>query len=144
MSTKEEVIEEILDHTVRKKESDGILSAEQIQHMLNVLGRDDIKIITEKDYFRLASKWKEPKYAVLFHENKNSQLGHWISARTDKKGVIHFDDSFGRPPVIDLHNRTIKFDKRKEQHPLNTSCGYYALLSLLTNGTMKSEPFVTK
>ena len=137
MSTKQEVIEEILDHTIRQKESQGILSSEQIQHMLDILERPDIKILTEKEYFRLASKHREPAYAILFHENKNSQLGHWISARTDKKGVIHFDDSFGRPPVIDLHNRTIKFDKRKEQHLLNTSCGYYALLSLLTNGTMK-------
>ena len=55
MTTKQEVIEDILDHTVRQKESDGILSSEQIQHMLNVLGRTDIKIITEKEYFRLAS-----------------------------------------------------------------------------------------
>ena len=144
MSTKQEVIEEILDHTVRKKESDGILSSEQIQHMLDVLGRDDIKIITEKDYFRLASKWKEPKYAVLFHENKNSQLGHWRASRTDSRGVIHFDCSFGLKPPIDLHNRTIKYDRKIEQHTKSTSCGYYALLSLLTNGTMKSEPFVTK
>ena len=57
MSTKQDVIEEILDHTIRQKESQGILSAEQIQHMLDVLDRPDIKIITEKDYFRLASKW---------------------------------------------------------------------------------------
>ena len=141
MSTKQEVIEEILDHTIRKKESQGILSSEQIQHMLDVLERPDIKILTEKDYFRLASKHREPAYAILFHENKNSSLGQWINARTDNKGVIHYDDSFGRPPVIDIHGRTIKFDRRKEQHPLNTSCGYYALLSLLTNGTMKCEQF---
>ena len=141
MSTKQQVIDEILDHTIRQKESQGILSAEQIQHMLDVLERPDIKILTEKDYFRLASKWKEPKYCVLFHENKNTDLGHWINARTDNKGVIHYDDSFGRPPVIDIHGRTIKFDRRKEQHPLNTSCGYYALLSLLTNGSMKCEQF---
>ena len=74
MTTKQEVIEDILDHTVRQKESDGILSSEQIQHMLNVLGRTDIKIITEKEYFRLASHYKEPKYAILFHENKNSHV----------------------------------------------------------------------
>ena len=141
MSTKQEVIEEILDHTIRQKESQGILSSEQIQHMLDVLERPDIKILTEKEYFRLAFRWKEPKYCVLFHENKNTSLGHWINARTDNKGVIHYDDSFGRPPVIDIHGRTIKFDRRKEQHPLNTSCGYYALLSLLTNGTMKCEQF---
>ena len=141
MSTKQEVIEEILDHTIRKKESQGILSSEQIQHMLDVLERPDIKILTEKDYFRLASKHREPAYAILFHENKNSKVGHWLNARTDNKGVIHYDDSFGRPPVIDIHGRTIKFDRRKEQHLLNTSCGYYALLSLLTNGTMKCEQF---
>jgi len=141
MSTKSEVIEEILDHTIRQKESQGILSSEQIQHMLDVLERPDIKILTEKEYFRLASRWKEPKYCVLFHENKNTSLGHWRCSRTDSKGVIHFDCSFGMKPPIDLHNRTIKYDKKIEQHPLNTSCGYYALLSLLTNGTMKCEQF---
>ena len=141
MSTKQEVIEEILDHTIRQKESQGILSSEQIQHMLDVLERPDIKILIEKEYFRLASKHREPAYAILFHENKISSLGHWINARTDNKGVIHYDDSFGRPPVIDIHGRTIKFDRRKEQYPLNTSCGYYALLSLLTNGTMKCDQF---
>ena len=141
MSTKQEVIEEILDHTVREKESDGILSADQIQHMLNVLGRDDIKIMTEKEYFKLAMHFKEPKYAILFHENKNSQYGHWRNARTDSHGVIHFDCSFGMKPPVDLHNRTIKYDRKIEQHAKSTSCGYYALLSLLTDGTMKCEPF---
>jgi len=109
--------------------------------MLDVLDRPDIKIITEKDYFRLASKWKEPKYAILFHENKNTSLGHWRCSRTDNKGVIHFDCSFGMKPPIDLHNRTIKYDKKIEQHTKSSSCGYYALLSLLTEGTMKAEPF---
>ena len=52
MSTKREVIEEILDHTIRQKESQGILSSEQIQHMLDVLERPDIKILTEKEYFK--------------------------------------------------------------------------------------------
>ena len=141
MSTKQEVIEEILDHTVREKESQGILSADQIQHMLNVLGRDDIKIMTEKEYFKLAMHFKEPKYAILFHENKNSPTGHWRSARTDSHGVIHFDCSFGMKPPVDLHNRTIKYDRKIEQHAKSTSCGYYALLSLLTDGTMKCEPF---
>ena len=141
MSTKQEVIEEILDHTIRKKESQGILSSEQIQHMLDVLERPDIKILSEKDYFRLASRWKDPKYCVLFHENKNADLGHWRCSRTDNKGVIHFDCSFGMKPPIDLHNRTIKYDKKIEQHTKSSSCGYYALLSLLTEGTMKAEPF---
>ena len=141
MSTKQDVIEEILDHTIRQKESQGILSAEQIQHMLDVLDRPDIKIITEKDYFRLASKWKEPKYAILFHENKNTSLGHWRCSRTDNKGVIHFDCSFGMKPPIDLHNRTIKYDRKIEQHTKSSSCGYYALLSLLTDGKMKADPF---
>ena len=141
MTTKQEVIEDILDHTVRQKESDGILSSEQIQHMLNVLGRTDIKIITEKEYFRLASHYKEPKYAILFHENKNSHVGHWRCSRTDSKGVIHFDCSFGMKPPVDLHNRTIKYDRKIEQHTKSTSCGYYCLLSLLTEGKMKAEPF---
>ena len=141
MSTKQEVIEEILDHTVRQKEPDGILSAEQIQNMLNVLGRNDIKIMTEKNYFKQASHYKEPKYAILFHENKNSQLGHWRCSRTDSHGVIHFDCSFGMKPPVDLHNRTIKYDRKIEQHTKSSSCGYYALLSLLTDGKMKAEPF---
>ena len=141
MTTKQEVIEDILDHTVRQKESDGILSSEQIQHMLNVLGKTDIKIITEKEYFRLASHYKEPKYAILFHENKNTSLGHWRCSRTDSKGVIHFDCSFGMKPPVDLHNRTIKYDRKIEQHTKSSSCGYYALLSLLTEGKMKAEPF---
>ena len=140
-SSKEEVIKEILDHTKNQKESQGILSSEQIQHMLNVLERPDIKIMTEREYFKLASHFREPKYAILFHENKNSHVGHWLASRTDKRGVIHIDDSFGRPPVMDLHNRVIKYDRRKEQHPLSTSCGYYALLTLLTDGSMKCEPF---
>ena len=141
MSSKEEVIKEILDHTKNQKESQGILSSEQIQHMLNVLGRTDIKIITEKEYFRLASHYKEPKYAILFHENKNTSLGHWRCSRTDNKGVIHFDCSFGMKPPVDLHNRTIKYDRKIEQHTKSTSCGYYCLLSLLTEGKMKAEPF---
>ena len=141
MSTKQEVIEEILDHTIRQKESQGNLSSEQIQHMLDVLDRPDIKILTEKEYFHLASRWKEPKYCILFHENKNTDLGHWRCSRTDNKGVIHFDCSFGMKPPIDLHNRTIKYDKKIEQHTKSSSCGYYALLSLLTEGTMKAEPF---
>ena len=140
-SSKEEVIKEILDHTKNQKESQGILSSEQIQQMLNVLERPDIKIMTEREYFRLASRFGEPKYAILFHENKNSHVGHWLASRTDSRGVIHIDDSFGRPPVMDLHNRVIKYDRRKEQHPLSTSCGYYALLTLLTDGTMKCDPF---
>ena len=141
MSTKEEVIQEILDHTKNQKEADGILSADQLQKMINVLGRDDIKIITEKEYFKLASKNKEPKYAILFHENKNTKIGHWRASRTDRHGVIHFDCSFGMKPPMDIHNRTIKYDRKIEQHPNNTSCGYYALLSLLTDGTMKCKPF---
>ena len=140
-SSKEEVIKEILDHTKNQKESQGILSSEQIQHMLNVLERPDIKIMTEREYFKLASRFREPKYAILFHENKNSQIGHWRCSRTDKKGIIHFDCSFGMKPPVDLHNRTIKFDRKIEQHAKSSSCGYYALLSLLTDGTLKAEPF---
>lgn len=141
MTTKQEVIEEILDHTIRQKESEGILSSEQLQQMLNTLGRTDIKIMTEKEYFRLASQFKEPKYAILFHENKNSNIGHWRCSRTDNRKVIHFDCSFGMKPPVDLHNRTIKYDRKIEQHTKSSSCGYYCLLSLLTEGKMKAEPF---
>ena len=70
MTTKQEVIEDILDHTVRQKESDGILSSEQIQHMLNVLGRTDIKIITitgnEKYYYF----WRIETYERTKHHGK--------------------------------------------------------------------------
>ena len=60
MSTKREVIEEILDHTIRKKESDGILLAEQIQHMLDVLHRDD----THSNYCDMMFEIKNMKFVI--------------------------------------------------------------------------------
>ena len=75
MATKQDVIEEILDHTIRQKESEGILSSEQLQQMLNTLGRTDIKIMTEKEYFRLATYFAGFSQLIL-RRNKRPNNQH--------------------------------------------------------------------
>ena len=84
---------------------------------------------------------KEPHQAILFHTNKNSNIGHWISCWTDKHNIIHHDNSFGNPPIMDIQDRVIKYDKSIEQSADSTSCGWYALLNLLYKGKVKSQPF---
>ena len=139
--TKEQIINEIHDHTTKQEESEGILSNMQLQQILKVLNREDIKILDELQYFKLAYQNKEPKQAILFHTNKNSNIGHWVSAYTDSNKIIHFDNSFGSKPAFDISHRTILYDKSIEQGKNSTSCGWYALLNLLYKGKVKTRPF---
>lgn len=139
--TKQEILNEIHEHTTQQKESEGILSNIQLEQILKVLNREDIKVLDEVEYFRLAYQNKEPKNAILFHTNRNSNIGHWCSAYTDNHKVIHFDNSFGGKPPIDIAHRTILYDKSIEQSKNSTSCGWYALLNLLYHGKIKTIPF---
>ena len=142
--SKDDIIKEIHDHTINKKKSEGILSNLELQDILKVLNREDIKILDEIDYYKLAIHNKEPHQAILFHTNKNSNIGHWISCWTDKHNIIHHDNSFGNPPIIDIQDRVIKYDRSIEQSADSTSCGWYALLNLLYKGKVKSQPFQKK
>lgn len=139
--SKDQIIKEIHEHTTQQKESEGILSNIQLQNILKVLNRQDIKILDEMDYWKLAVNKKEPRAAILFHTNKNTPVGHWVSAYTDNKNIIHFDNSFGNKPPIDIAHRTILYDKSIEQSKDSSSCGWYALLNLLYKGKVKTRPF---
>lgn len=139
--TKQEILEEMRKHTTKQKISEGILSNVQLNQILKVLNREDIKIIDEDDYFKLAVHKKEPQQAILFHKNQNSSIGHWISAFTDEYNIIHYDNSFGSKPKFDISDRIIMYDTSIEQHANSTSCGWYALLNLLYKGRVKAEPF---
>ena len=139
--SKDDIIKEIHDHTINKKKYEGILSNLELQDILKVLDREDIKVMDELTYYKLAIHNNEPKQAILFHTNKNSNIGHWISCWTDKHNIIHHDNSFGNPPIIDIQDRVIKYDKSIEQSADSTSCGWYALLNLLYKGKIKSQPF---
>lgn len=140
-SSPQQIIKEIHDHTTNQKKSEGILSNIELQDILKVLGREDIKILDEIDYWKLAIRNKEPRFAILFHKNKNTPVGHWISSYTDDNKIIHFDNSFGGKPAIDISHRTILYDKSIEQSKESTSCGWYALLNLLYKGKVKTKPF---
>ena len=105
------------------------------------MNRDDIQVIDEIDYWKKAINNNEPKEAIIFHHNKNTSIGHWVCAYTDKNNVIYYDNSFGTIPPIDISNRTILYDKSQEQSADSTSCGWYSLLSILNHGKIKSKPF---
>ena len=45
--SKDDIIKEIHDHTINKKKSEGILSNLELQDILKVLNREDIKILDE-------------------------------------------------------------------------------------------------
>ena len=139
--TKQQILKEIYDHTINQKKQEGILSTIQLREILHVLNRDDILVIDEIDYWKKAINNKEPKEAIIFHHNKNTSIGHWVCAYTDKNNVIHYDNSFGTIPPIDISNRTILYDKSQEQSADSTSCGWYSLLSILNHGKIKSKPF---
>ena len=139
--SKQQILKEIYDHTINQKKQDGILSTIQLREILHVLNRDDILVIDEIDYWKKAINNKEPKEAIIFHHNKNTSIGHWVCAYTDKNNVIHYDNSFGTIPPIDISNRTILYDKSQEQSADSTSCGWYSLLSILNHGKIKSKPF---
>ena len=139
--SKQQILQEIYDHTINKKKQEGILSTIQLKEILHVLNRDDILVIDEIDYWKKAINNKEPKEAIIFHHNKNTSIGHWVCSYTDKNNVIHYDNSFGSIPPIDISHRTILYDKSQEQSADSTSCGWYSLLSILNHGKIKSKPF---
>lgn len=139
--SKQQILKEIYDHTINQKKQEGILSTIQLREILHVLNRDDILVIDEIDYWKKVINNKEPKEAIIFHHNKNTSIGHWVCAYTDKNNVIHYDNSFGTIPPIDISNRTILYDKSQEQSADSTSCGWYSLLSILNHGKIKSKPF---
>ena len=128
--SKQQILQEIYDHTINQKKQEGILSTIQLKQILHVLNRDDILVIDEIDYWKKAINNKEPKEAIIFHHNKNTSIGHWVCAYTDKNNVIHYDNSFGSIPPIDISHRTILYDKSQEQSSDSTSCGWYSLLSI--------------
>ena len=139
--SKQQILQEIYDHTINQKKQEGILSTIQLREILHILNRDDILVIDEIDYWKKAINNKEPKEAIIFHHNKNTSIGHWVCAYTDKNNVIHYDNSFGSIPPIDISHRTILYDKSQEQSADSTSCGWYSLLSILNHGKIKSKPF---
>ena len=80
--SKQQILQEIYDHTINQKKQEGILSTIQLKQILHVLNRDDILVIDEIDYWKKAINNKEPKEAIIFHHNKNTSIGHWVCAYT--------------------------------------------------------------
>ena len=70
------------------------MNSRKLLSMGKTLGLKDFEILNSSDYLRKVKQGTEPTNCIIFIENANSRIGHFVAAYSDD-GDIHYSDSLG-------------------------------------------------
>lgn len=92
---------------------------------------------------RIPWVWMKPT-AFVFNTDNHTQPGmHWVAIHVDSHGFGHYLDSYGIPPFIPNHIKTLRknckhlrWNVKQLQSETSDVCGQYCLMFLhyMTNG----------
>ena len=132
------------------------MNSKKLLSMGKTLGLKDFEILDSSDYLRRVKQGTEPENCIIFIENANSRIGHFVaaysvntsasysdntSASYTSEGDIHYSDSLGSSnskrfiDKLKSTNRKIIVHNSTSYQSDNTSnCGYLSLLFLVSHG----------
>lgn len=115
------------------------MNSRKLLSMGKTLGLKDFEILDSSDYLRRVKQGTEPENCIIFIENANSRIGHFVAAYSID-GVIHYSDSLGSSnskrfiDKLKSTNRKIIVHNSTSYQSDNTSnCGYLSLLFLVSH-----------
>lgn len=117
------------------------MNSKKLLSMGKTLGLKDFEILDSSDYLRRVRNGTEPENCIIFIENANSRIGHFVAAYSiDSDNTIHYSDSLGSSnskrfiDKLKSTNRKIIVHNSTSYQSDNTSnCGYLSLLFLVTH-----------
>ena len=115
------------------------MNSRKLLSMGKTLGLKDFEILDSSDYLRRVKQGTEPENCIIFIENANSRIGHFVAAYSID-GTIHYSDSLGSSnskrfiDKLKSTNRKIIVHNSTSYQSDNTSnCGYLSLLFLVSH-----------
>ena len=116
------------------------MNSRKLLSMAKTLGLKDFEILDSADYLNRVRIGTEPENCIIFIENANSRIGHFVAAYSFD-GDIHYSDSLGSSnskkfiDKLKSTNRKIIVHNSTSYQSDNTSnCGYLSLLFLVSHG----------
>ena len=123
------------------------MNSRKLLSMGKTLGLKDFEILDSSDYLRRVKQGTEPENCIIFIENANSRIGHFVAAYSDNTsasytsgGDVHYSDSLGSSnskrfiDKLKSTNRKIIVHNSTSYQSDNTSnCGYLSLLFLVSH-----------
>ena len=123
------------------------MNSKKLLSMGKTLGLKDFEILDSSDYLNRVRRGTEPENCIIFIENANSRIGHFVASYSID-GDIHYSDSLGSSnskrfiDKLKSTNRKIIVHNQTSYQSDNTSnCGYLSLLFLVshTHAAVKQE-----
>ena len=115
------------------------MNSKKLLSMGKTLGLKDFEILDSSDYLSRVRKGTEPENCIIFIENANSRIGHFVAAYTSC-GTIHYSDSLGASnskrfidKLKSTSRKIIVHNSTSYQSDSTSNCGYLSLLFLVSH-----------
>ena len=115
------------------------MNSRKLLAMGKTLGLKDFEILDSSDYLRRVRNGTEPDNCIIFIENANSRIGHFVSAYSID-GEIHYSDSLGSSnskrfidKLKSTNRKIIVHNSTSYQSDKTSNCGYLSLLFLVSH-----------
>ena len=115
------------------------MNSRKLLSMGKTLGLKDFEILDSSDYLRRVINGTEPDNCIIFIENANSRIGHFVAAYTSY-GTIHYSDSLGESnskrfidKLKSTNRKIIVHNSTSYQSDSTSNCGYLSLLFLVSH-----------
>ena len=123
------------------------MNSRKLLSMGKTLGLKDFEILDSSDYLRKVKQGTEPENCIIFIENANSRIGHFVAAySTDgdsddtSASCIHYSDSLGSSnskrfidKLKSTSRKIIVHNSTSYQSDNTSNCGYLSLLFLVSH-----------
>ena len=114
------------------------MNSRKLLSMAKTLGLKDFEILDSADYLNRVRIGTEPENCIIFIENANSRIGHFVAAYSD--GDIHYSDSLGSSnskrfidKLKNTSRKIIVHNSTSYQSDKTSNCGYLSLLFLVSH-----------
>ena len=115
------------------------MNSRKLLAMGKTLGLKDFEILDSSDYLRRVRNGTEPDNCIIFIENANSRIGHFVAAYS-VDGDIHYSDSLGSSnskrfidKLKSTNRKIIVHNSTSYQSQRSANCGYLSLLFLVSH-----------
>ena len=115
------------------------MNSRKLLSMGQTLGLKDFKILDSSDYLIRVKQGTEPENCIIFIENANSRIGHFVAAYSID-GTIHYSDSLGESnskrfidKLKSTNRKIIIHNSTSYQSDSTSNCGYLSLLFLVSH-----------
>ena len=115
------------------------MNSRKLLSMGKILGLKGFEILDSSDYLSRVRIGTEPENCIIFIENANSRIGHFVAAYSID-GDIHYSDSLGSSnskrfidKLKSTNRKIIVHNSTSYQSDSTSNCGYLSLLFLVSH-----------